>query len=237
MRFVSALHHGRPLAALVEDDTLVPLCGITELGVDTPSSVLADPPLDRPATIPRHAVTLRPVVPTPGKVICVGLNYRTHIEETGRDDSSYPILFTKFASSLTGPYDPIPVPPESAKVDWEGEIAVVIGREARRVSKAEAPDHVAGYTVANDVSMRDFQRKTHQWLQGKAWDRSTALGPYLVTPDEVGDVAALAIRLELNGEEMQSSSTSLLIFDVPTIVSTLSEFCTIEPGDVILTGT
>ncbi len=237
MRFVSALHHGRPLAALVEDDTLVPLCGITELGVDTPSSVLADPPLDRPATIPRHAVTLRPVVPTPGKVICVGLNYRTHIEETGRDDSSYPVLFTKFASSLTGPYDPIPVPPESAKVDWEGEIAVVIGREARRVSKAEAPDHVAGYTVANDVSMRDFQRKTHQWLAGKAWDRSTPLGPELVTPDEAPAPADLEITVTYDDLVVQKSTADLLIFSIPELISTISTFTTLLPGDVILTGT
>ena len=117
MRFVSYVHDGRPRAGMVEGDTVVPLAGVTELGYDTPSTLLADPPLDRAATVPRADITLRPVVPNPSKIICVGLNYRQHIAETGRNDSDYPVLFAKFASSLVGPYDPIRVPAESTRVD------------------------------------------------------------------------------------------------------------------------
>ena len=146
------------------------------------------------------------------------------------------MLFTKFASTLAAPGGPIALPPESEQVDFEAELAIVVGRRSRRLSREAALDAVAGFTVANDVTMRDYQYKTHQWLQGKAWEGSTPLGPYLVTPDEVGDPGTLEIRLDLNGETMQSANTSLLIFDVPAILSHLSEFVTLEPGDVILTG-
>ena len=176
--------------------------------------MLREPPLDRDAELSLAEVTLRPVVPRPGKIICVGLNYHAHVAETKRDLPEYPVLFTKFATSLTGPYDPVPCPPESEAIDYEGELAVVIGRRARRVSRERALDVVAGYTVANDVTMRDYQYKTHQWLQGKAWDRSTPLGPMLVTPDEVGDPGALKLRTTVNGQVVQDASTELLIFDV-----------------------
>jgi acylpyruvate hydrolase len=129
------------------------------------------------------------------------------------------------------------VPPESQAVDYEGEMALVIGRTVRRVSGDEALAAVAGYTVANDVTMRDYQYKTHQWLQGKSWANSTPLGPFLVTPDEVGDPHALDLSLTLNGETMQSSNTSRFIFDIPTLIGTISEFIPLNPGDVILTGT
>ncbi len=238
LRFATCTAGGRSFAALIEEDRAIPLRETPELGPWTGCDVLRDPPLvPVDEAVPLDGLRLLPVVPNPGKIVCLGTNYQAHADEMGRDRPSYPVFFTKFASALVAHGDPIVKPPESDQVDYEAELAVVIGRRGRRIPVGSALEHVAGYTVANDVSMRDFQRRTHQWLQGKAWDRSTALGPYLVTPDEVGDVAALAIRLELNGEEMQSSSTSLLIFDVPTIVSTLSEFCTIEPGDVILTGT
>jgi acylpyruvate hydrolase len=235
MRFVSAVHEGRELAGVLEGDEVVPLEGVTELGLQTPSSWLRDAP--RQDTRIRLAdLRLRPVIPRPGKVICIGLNYKAHIEETGRSDSDYPVFFTKFATSLTGPYDPIRLPPEPKEVDFEAEFAIVIGERARRVPRADVFSYVAGYAVANDVSMRDYQYKTSQWLQGKAWDAATPLGPALVTPDEV-DISDVGIRLTLNGEVMQDSRTSLLIFDVPTLVSTISEFATLEPGDVILSGT
>jgi acylpyruvate hydrolase len=147
------------------------------------------------------------------------------------------VLFTKWAQSLTGPRDPIALPPESVQVDYEGELAVVIGTAGRRIAAADALAHVAGYTVANDVTMRDYQYKTHQWLQGKAWDACTPLGPWLVTPDEVGDVAMLDIALTRNGDTLQSASLAQLMFDVPTLISRVSEFATLLPGDVILTGT
>ena len=237
MRFASCLHAGRPFAAAILDDLAVPLEGIDELGTATPTTVLQQPPLRHADAVPLAKVTLRPVVPRPGKIICVGLNYLSHVGETGRDTPEYPVLFTKFAESLVGPTDPIMAPPESVQLDWEAELAVVIGRPGRRITPASALEHVAGYTIANDITMRDYQYKTHQWLQGKTWERSTPLGPYLVTPEEVGDVAALQLQLTVNGDIMQQGSPAQMMFDVPTLISHISEFVTLAPGDVILTGT
>ena len=237
MRFASCLHAGRWFAAAIVNDLAVPLDGIDELGSCTPISVLQDPPLRPADAVPLRDVTLRPVVPRPGKIICVGLNYLSHVGETGRDIPDYPVLFTKFAESLIGPTDPIIAPPESGQLDWEAELAVVIGRPGRRIPRSSALDHVAGYTIANDVTMRDYQYKTHQWLQGKAWEQSTPLGPYLVTPDEVGDVATLQLRLTVNDQLMQEGSTAQMMFDIPTLISHISGFVTLAPGDVLMTGT
>jgi acylpyruvate hydrolase len=237
MRFASVLIDGAPAAVAIEDETAIPLAGIPELGLNTPLSALREARLDRAAGVPLAEVRLRAVVPRPAKIICVGLNYHAHVEETKRDLPDYPVLFTKFATSLTGPTDPICCPPESEAIDYEGELAVVIGERARRVDPSAALDAIAGYTVANDVTMRDYQYKTHQWLQGKAWDASTPLGPALVTADEVADPGALLLRTRVNEELVQESSTERLIFDVATLVSVISEFATLEPGDVILTGT
>jgi acylpyruvate hydrolase len=237
MRFASCELDGRRFAALVDGDRAIPLAGVTELGADTPTELLADPPLRHEDALPLAAVRLRPVVPRPGKIICLGLNYRSHVAETQRELPDYPVLFTKFAETLTGPFDPIVKPPESAQVDYEAELAVVIGRRTRRVPETEAGAAIAGYTVANDVTVRDYQYKTHQWLQGKAWPATTPLGPHLVTPDEVGDPAALEVELWRNGERLQHGHTSALLFPVPTILARISEFTTLEPGDVILTGT
>jgi acylpyruvate hydrolase len=237
MRFASCAHAGRTFAAAIVDDTAVPLAGISELGRQTPSSVLADPPLDRARALPLAEVTLRPVVPRPAKIVCVGLNYLDHVGETGREIPEYPVLFSKFAETLSGPRDPIALPPESAQVDYEGELAVVIGRPGRRIAVEDALGHVAGYTIANDVTMRDFQYKTHQWLQGKVWEASTPLGPWLVTRDEAGDASTLDISLTLNGTVLQQANTAQLMFDAPTLISLISELVTLMPGDVILTGT
>jgi acylpyruvate hydrolase len=237
MRFASALIDGQPAAVMLDGDRAIPLRGVSELGRDTPSSLLRDPPLDRDRAVDAATLRLRALVPSPSKVICIGLNYLAHIEETGRTESDYPVLFTKFASSLTGPYDDVPRPPESTAVDYEGELVVVIGAPARRVSPEDALGAVAGYALANDITMRDYQYKTHQWLQGKAWDAATPVGPWLVTPDEVGDVHQLVLRTTVNGEVVQESSTELMIFDVATLVSTISEFAALAPGDLILTGT
>jgi len=235
MRFASVEHEGNHVAVAIEGDRAIPIRGVTELGPETPLSLLRDPPLDRESSLPATELYRRPVVPHPGKVICVGLNYAAHIEETKREHSDYPVLFTKFATTLTGPYDPIPLPPESEAIDYEGEIVVVIGDRGRRIARERALEFVAGYTIANDVSMRDYQYKTHQWLQGKAWDASTPVGPDLVTLDEVPD--PLTLRTFVNREKVQEATTELLIFDVATLVSTISEFATLEPGDLILTGT
>jgi acylpyruvate hydrolase len=237
VRFASCLHQGVPLAALIDGETAIPLRGISELGRQTPTSVLASPPLDRAGALPLADVTFRPVIPDPSKVICVGLNYRSHVSETGRSEMPYPVLFTKFASSLIGPDDPIVCPPASRQVDYEAELAVIIGRTTRRIAPPDALSCVAGYTVANDVSMRDFQYQTHQWLQGKAWDNSTPLGPVLVTPNEVPGPADMRITLTLNGRLLQDATADLMIFSVAELISTVSQFATLWPGDVLLTGT
>ncbi|GAA4782943.1 fumarylacetoacetate hydrolase family protein [Actinomycetospora chlora] len=238
MRYVTFEHAGRRRIGRVEGDHVVPLAGPDEIGRDTPADVLARAAADGPP-VPRDEVHLLPVVPHPDKIVCVGLNYHAHVGETGRDLPTSPVLFTKFAGSLVGATDDIVLPPESTQVDYEAELAVVIGRAGRRIPRAAALDHVLGWTVANDVTMRDFQYRTHQWLPGKAWDRSTPLGPELVTPEEA-DVSAASVRTVrtvLNGETVQSSDTAHLIFDVPTLIATISEFAELLPGDVVLTGT
>ena len=237
MRYASTYDQsGAPVAAELQGDLLVPLAGLAELGEQTPAEVLAGAERRTADAFPAASARLRPVVPAPGKVICVGLNYKAHIEETGRTDSDYPVLFPKFASSLTGPYAELDLPAESAQVDYEGELTVVIGKPGRRISEAGAGAHVLGYTVANDISMRDYQYKTHQWMQGKAWDACTPVGPYLVTADEV-DVTEQSISTTVNGEKVQDSSISLLIFSIPRLIAVISEFTELRTGDLILTGT
>ena len=178
-----------------------------------------------------------PVVPRPGKVICVGLNYRAHIAETGREMPAYPTLFAKFADTLMGARDDLVLPSVSEKVDWEVELGVIIGRPVYRATPAEAAAAIAGYTVVNDVSMRDWQRRTLQWLQGKAFEHSTPAGPYLVTPDEVGNAADLEVRCEVDGAVMQQSRTSDLLFGPAEIAAYASQVITLRPGDLIATGT
>ncbi len=175
------------------------------------------------------------VVPAPSKVICVGLNYRTHILEMGRDLPEFPTLFAKFTATLTGPYDDLPAPPEDDALDWEAELTVVIGARARRVSGAAAEQAIAGYTVANDISMRTWQFRTKEWLQGKMWQSSTPVGPFLVTSDEwqPGPVVSASV----NQEQMQSAPTSDLLFSPTDLVSYVSTMIALEPGDLILTGT
>jgi acylpyruvate hydrolase len=235
-RFASCSLGERRFAALVDGDVLRPLDGIEELCAATPSDVLAAPPLSD-ERVPLADVTLRPVVPRPGKVVCVGLNYKAHVDEGVFEVPDYPALFPKYADALVAAGEPVLVPPESEAADYEAELAIVVGRTVRRVSGEQALAAVGGYTIANDVTMRDYQYKTHQWLQGKTWAGSTPLGPYLVTPDEVGDPHALDISLTLNGETMQDANTSAFIFDIPTLVATISEFMPLHPGDVVLTGT
>jgi len=179
-----------------------------------------------------------PVVTRPAKVLCVGLNYRSHITETGGRAPDHPTLFAKFARTLTGAYDEIVVPEAgSARVDWEAELAFVMGRALRAAGPEEAARAIAGFTVANDVSMRDWQNRTLQWLQGKAWESTTPVGPHLVTPEECGAAADLRITCEVDGELMQDARTSDLVFGPAEVAGYLSTFITLEPGDLILTGT
>ena len=180
-----------------------------------------------------------PVVPQPSKIVCVGLNYRNHILEMGRELPAYPTLFAKFADSLTGARDEIAKPEETEALDWEAELALVIGKPVRRAVGAEAEAAIAGFTVLNDVTCRDWQYRTQQWLQGKAWDSSTPIGPYLVTPDELpgGVRPELDVTLELDGEDMQHDSTADLLFDPVALVEYVSTLVRLNPGDVIATGT
>jgi 2-keto-4-pentenoate hydratase/2-oxohepta-3-ene-1,7-dioic acid hydratase in catechol pathway len=173
----------------------------------------------------------------PSKIICVGLNYFDHAAEGGREPPDEPMLFAKFANALLEPGEPIVLPREETHVDSEAELAVVIGHGGRRLDRAEALAHVAGYTVANDVSARTLQRRDKQWLRAKSFDTFCPLLPTLVPVEELGDGSGLRIRQRLNGETLQDASTSDLIFDVPSLVAHASSVFTLEPGDLILTGT
>jgi acylpyruvate hydrolase len=200
-------------------------------GLD-PSSVRGTGPVHDLAT-----VDLAPVVLHPSKIFCLGLNYAAHIRETGREPPSHPTVFAKFASALVGARDDIWLPPESQCVDWEVELAFVIGRRTRRAAPDEARDAIAGYTICNDVSMRDYQRRTPQWLQGKTWEHATPVGPVLVSGDEVADAADLRLICEVDGELVQDGRTSDLVFSPTEIVQYLSAILTLEPGDLVSTGT
>ena len=182
-------------------------------------------------------VDLAPVVPRPSKIFCLGLNYRSHIEEMGAELPDNPTLFAKFAAALIGARDPIRLPEASNAVDWEAELAFVIGRRVRNASGNEAADAIGGYTICNDVSMRDWQWRTSEWLQGKTWEGSTPLGPALVAPDEVDHAADLLLRCEVDGDVVQEARTCDLLFTPADIVSYVSTIVTLEPGDVVSTGT
>jgi 2,4-didehydro-3-deoxy-L-rhamnonate hydrolase len=174
----------------------------------------------------------------PSKIICVGLNYSLHAKESGMPLPEVPILFMKATSSLCGPNDPILIPKNSTKTDWEVELAVVIGKKATYVEKENAMEYVAGYCLHNDVSERDFQlHHGGQWVKGKSADHFAPLGPYLVTKDEIKDPHNLRLWLKVNGQMMQDSNTSDLVFDIPTLVSYISQYMTLLPGDIISTGT
>jgi len=213
----------------------------TEVGARDVGALLADPGWRERAEAadgPTHrAGTLdyAPVVPWPGKIVCVGLNYRTHIEEMGRELPLYPTLFAKFPEALIGPYDDLVLPAESGAVDWEAELAVVIGERVRHADEDSARAAIAGYAVLNDVSMRDWQFRTSEWLQGKTFEATTPFGPHLVTTDEV--VPDAQIVCELDGEVVQSSRISDLVFDPVQLIRYISTILTLSPGDVIVTGT
>lgn len=184
-------------------------------------------------------VTLLPPVPNPRKVICVGLNYADHAAETGATPPPEPVIFNKFPTAIIGPTDPIRLPRVSQNVDYEAELVVVIGRPGRYIPEADAMDYVAGYMCGNDVSARDWQIKKPggQWLLGKSFDSFAPIGPHLVTRDEIPDPHNLAIRLSLNGQVMQQSNTNQFIFSIPYLVAYVSQVCTLEPGDLLFTGT
>ena len=196
---------------------------------------LADPPSE--AVLERDTVQLAAPIPRPGKIICIGLNYGDHAAESNQPVPEYPTVFAKYANCIIGPGESIVIPQVTEQVDYEGELAVIIGRRARDVAEHDALDYVAGYAPFNDVSARDYQHRTSQWTIGKTFDTFGPLGPALVTADEVADPHNLDLRVTVGDEVLQSSNTRHLIFNVPQLIAYLSAVMTLEPGDVIATGT
>lgn len=204
-----------------------------------PLSVLKDALEDAPETagIKETSIEYGPVVTRPSKIICVGVNYLDHVKEMGHDVPTLPVLFSKFQNALIGHNADIMGMAKSDQLDYEVELACVIGKTCTEVSESEALDYILGYTIANDISARDLQKRTPQWLQGKTLDKSTPVGPVIVTTDELNDASKLAIKSIVNGEVRQASSTNQLIFNIPTLIAFISNLITLEPGDLILTGT
>jgi len=207
---------------------------------DLAGDVLADLPDVAPETLPlvEGNPRLGPPVGQVGKIVCIGLNYSDHAEEAGMKIPTEPIVFMKATSSIIGPNDTVLMPRGSSKTDWEVELGVIIGRAAKYVSEAEALGHVAGYCIANDVSEREYQiERLGQWTKGKSCDTFGPLGPWMVTPDELGEPQNLDLKLEVNGARMQTGTTSAMIFTVAQVISYLSTMMTLHSGDVIMTGT
>ncbi|MEV5745902.1 fumarylacetoacetate hydrolase family protein [Microbispora rosea] len=242
MKLATLRVDGSTRAVRLDGDRLVDL-GAADLGEllshDDWAARAAAVDADAATTYPAEGADFAPVVPRPSKVVCVGLNYKNHIQEMGRDLPEYPTLFAKFADCLIGAGDDIARPEETEEFDWEVELAVVIGKQARRAKGAEAEAAIAGFTVFNDITCRDWQFRTREWLQGKMWDSSTPVGPCLVTPDELpgGVRPELEVVLSVDGEVMQRDNTGDLLFDPVALVEYVSTIVRLNPGDVIATGT
>ena len=210
---------------------------------DLKSAIAADALSEVPAAardaerLPVASLAWLPVIPNPDKILCVGLNYETHREETGRAKVDHPTIFARFANSQIGHGVDIVRPKVSTHLDYEGELALVIGRPGRHIAKAEAWTHVAGYALYNEGSVRDFQRHTHQFTPGKNFPGTGAFGPWMMTPDELGDLPELRLRTRVNGQVVQDAKLGQMIFDIPTQIAYCSTFTRLEPGDVIVTGT
>ena len=241
MRLVTVRIDGATRAGRVAGDEIVLLDApdvraVLAAGPVTSGSVPVD---DAGTAVPLEGADLAPVVPAPDKIVCVGLNYRDHAGETNSPLPAAPIYFAKYRRALTGPYDPIRLPPPevSTNADWEVELAVVIGREVRNAGPSEAAAAIAGFTVLNDVSIRDWQTRTIQFLAGKTFEGSTPVGPALVTADEIGDGSGLDVSCSVDGVIKQSSNTDQLVFGPAELVADLSTILTLDPGDIIATGT
>jgi len=245
VKLVSFIQDGQALYGLVQGEAYVApsaafLARYPDLKAVLAANALADLQADVQKSGQRVApaqVQAQAVIPAPGKVICVGLNYKTHVAETKRPDSEHPSLFLRFADSLAAHGDEVLRPEFSERFDWEGELAFVMGKGGRHIAAADAFEHIAGYTCFNDVSVRDWQRHTHQFTPGKNFPGTGPLGPFLLTRDEVPDVTQLTLQTRLNGQVVQHASLADLIFDIPTIVAYISRFTPLSPGDVIATGT
>ena len=237
MQIGSVRNWGTPAAVRVDGDELVRLpFTTTELLEDDLWPTAATDDGER---IAFEDADFAPLIANPSKIFCVGLNYKEHVAEMGRELPSAPTYFAKFADALVGARDDLvlPHPDVTTSIDYEVELCVVIGKAARHIDAADALDYIAGYTVLNDVSVRDWQRRTTQFLAGKTFEGLTPVGPVLTTTDELGDASGLAVETHLDGEVMQSSTTDELVFDVPALIADLSKISTLRPGDLIATGT
>ena len=237
---VGILQNGESIAdftGLISDEGLRPdeVLGCYDLSTELIDRIEAE--MQSLPVVGLASVHISSPIPRPGKIICIGLNYRDHAEESGMAIPTSPIIFSKFGSCVIGSGEAIRIPAGSTQVDYEAELAVVIGRTAKNVSAADAMDHVFGYTNFNDVSARDFQFADGQWQRGKSCDTFAPMGPWIATADEIADPHNLNIRFRLNGEMLQDSNTCQLIFKTPELVEFLSKVITLEPGDVIATGT
>jgi len=246
MKLISFTHDGKDTFGVVTDDNKVLDLGVA-LASDYPDliSLLAsgdlsvvERALDRQsANLDYDQLTLLPVIPNPGKIFCIGLNYDDHVQETKREKTDSPTIFTRFAESQVAHRADIPLPCESDKLDYEGEIAIVIGRSGRRIAEESAWDYIAGYACYNDGSIRDWQTATSQWTPGKNFWKTGGFGPWMVTSDEIAPNQEMTLVTRLNGQEMQRTTTSLMIHSIPRQIAYISSFLPLNPGDVIVTGT
>ncbi|AHG48977.1 5-carboxymethyl-2-hydroxymuconate isomerase (plasmid) [Rhizobium leguminosarum bv. trifolii CB782] len=245
MKFISFVRLGKCGFGILAEDGIVDLTGRLAPGLDSLKALIAADTLQaaasvakaRPADFALSDVTLLPVVPDAGKILCVGLNYETHRAETKRPDNKHPTMFTRYADSQVAHGQPMVLPAVSDKLDFEGEMAVIIGRGGRRIPEEQALDHVAGYACYNDGTIRDWQRHTHQFGPGKTFPGTGGFGPFMVTPDEVGDYTSLTIQTRLNGVVMQDATLADLIFPVERLIAYISTYTPLCAGDVILSGT
>lgn len=242
MKFATVFYQGAQRCGLVENDAIhLAGAGITLKSMLTGDMAPLAAELRKRPAVPLADVSFAPVIPDPDQIFCAGLNYQHHRDETRPEHRKaypeFPVIFMRFASSLTGHGSNVVKPHNSNVVDYEGELAVIIGTPGRYIDKADAMNHVAGVACFNDVSMRDWQMKGEQWGPGKNFPTTGPFGPYLVTLDETGPLGDLELRTILDGEIMQQSKLDFLIFDIPTLIAYCSEFCELRPGDVIVTGT
>lgn len=229
-------------AMLDQDGNVRDLSGIVP---DIAGDVLGEAGLQRlrdldPGSLPQASANERigPCVGGVGKIICVGLNYSDHAEESGAEVPPEPIIFAKATSSINGPNDTVEIPRDSVATDWEVELAIIIGKEAKYVSEGDAMDHVAGFCIVNDISERDFQiKRSGQWVKGKSADTFAPMGPWLVTKDEISDPQNLKMTLDVNGKRYQDGTTATMVYKIPFLVSYISRFMSLQPGDIIPTGT
>ncbi|GAB1268281.1 fumarylacetoacetate hydrolase family protein [Aurantivibrio infirmus] len=240
MKYLSFIRpNGSSAYGRLEGDTVYDLATNNSAPMDLKTAIQNNTlsQLEIGAAYPYNELRLLPVIPNPSKIFCIGLNYETHRQETGRAKADHPAIFTRFADSLTGHGQPILRPKVSTDLDYEGELAIIVGKGGRNISEADAKNHIAGYACFNDASIRDWQWHTHQFIPGKNFPSTGPLGPYMITPDEAGVLDNVHVTTRLNGDVVQDQAIGEMIFPIPEIIAYLSTFTPLYPGDVIATGT